>query len=94
MKLATWIFSLSIVALLTKILLVIAFGYYFSDEAQGGANPNDIITPLINAITVIAVILMLGAIVAFFKKQRGWQLYASIPIILLAFGIAPMVYVI
>jgi len=81
------------VTLLAKVLLVIAFGHYFSEEAQGGVHPNVIITQLLNAVTVIAVILMLGAIVALFKKQRGWKLYASIPIILLAFGIAPMVYV-
>jgi len=94
MRVPAWILSISITALIVKIALVGSYGHYFTSEIQGDIHPNDIIIPTIDAVSIFTLILLVGSVIAFFKKQRGWQLYVSFPITLLALGLAPMVYVI
>ena len=92
--LSKFCFGLGLATLAAKGLLVWSFGR-FLDSANAPAEkyPTEIIDPAANLVSVIAVIGLIGAAVAFAKGARGNLLYASVVFNSVALLANPMVYV-
>ena len=81
------------IALALKIMLISVFVYYFWETSNiNASHPNEYLVYLLDAVSIIGLVAFLLALFALFKKQLCWQLYAAIPISLIATFIAPMVF--
>lgn len=91
-KLSLWIGT---TALLSKIILILMFGYYFNQsEELYDVHPNEYIAIFINVVSGIGSISLLLAGIGLIKRQLGWRLYSAIPISMISILLAPFVYVI
>jgi hypothetical protein len=88
-------FGLGLATVAAKGLLIwsIDRSYDFSDAPLENQTP-EVIDPANNLVSVMALIGLAGAIVAFIKGARGQLLYASIALNSVALLSNPMVYVI
>jgi hypothetical protein len=88
-------FGLGLTALAAKGLLIwsINRSYDFSDASLEKQTP-EVIDPANNLVSVMALIGLAGAIVAFAKGARGHMLYASIVLNSVVLLTNPMVYAI
>ena len=88
-----------ILLLATGILTVkIALIFVYGAAVIEGEDPDNLqilaTAHMLSALTILAILPLVLVIVAFLKNRRGWKLYVSIPISLLAFGVMPFVYVV
>ena len=88
-------FGLGLTTMAAKGLLIwsIDRSYDFSDSPLENQTP-EVIDPANNLVSVMALIGLAGAIVAFIKGERGHLLYASIALNSVVLLSNPMVYAI
>jgi len=93
--LSKFCFGLGLATIAAKGLLVWAFGrFYDSSDLPLEKYPIEIIDPAADLVSVVAIIGLIGAAVAFAKGARGNLLYASVAFNSVALLVNPMVNVI
>jgi hypothetical protein len=93
--LSKFCFGLGLATIAAKGLLVWAFGrFYDPSDSPLEKYPTEIIDPAADLVSVVAIIGLIGAAVAFAKGARGNLLYASVALNSVALLVNPMVNVI
>ncbi len=93
--LSKFCFGLGLATIAAKGLLVWAFGrFYGSSDSLLEKYPTEIIDPAADLVSVVAIIGLIGAALAFAKGARGNLLYASVALNSVALLVNPMVNVI
>jgi uncharacterized iron-regulated membrane protein len=90
--LAKFCFGLGLATIAAKGLLIWSISRFFeSSNSALGNNPTEIIDPAANLVSIIAIIGLVCAAVAFAKGARGNLLYASVALNSVALLANPMV---